>query len=110
MRFSTASTIPSVVQTPTAVDPSCRRFRFVYTGLQIASLSRAAQERLDGTAHLDCLYSIFNLKQSAFRAKCVHSTIVFRSGQKHVAGPRKVSGSETDQALAHTTTLQQQTM
>ena len=99
MRFSTASTIPSVVQTPTAVDPSCRPLRLVYSGLQTRSW---AAKTWEGVTHLDCLYRILDLKQSAFRAKCVYATVVFRSGQEHGAGLLKLFVSETDQAAAHT--------
>lgn len=99
MRFSTASTIPSFVQTPTAVDPSCRPLRLVYSGLQTRSW---AAKTWEGVTHLDCLYRILDLKQSAFRAKCVYATVVFRSGQEHGAGLRELFVSETDQAAAHT--------
>ena len=107
MRFSTASTTPSEVLTPMAVEPSCGqdeaglkpvtasatyclycnsqvRTQAIDSSEQNGSVQLIALRRFVFDAHLNCFDGVFDLKQSPLWTKCIHATVVLRPGEKHL--------------------------
>ena len=90
MRFSTANTTPSLVNTPMAVEPSCSSNRparakvgFGRSAPLKTMYVGTGPRLLHHVMYLDRLYSILHLKQATLWAKCVDTSVILAPGKEH---------------------------